>query len=230
MAYLRSIRAATQSILTWNAKYPLSPETKRVAVRVLEGALHWSDGPLAALLSCCAKCWEARGSSSTCMSVSISTFHCPSMYSLPTGRSCFGCSWLDPLVALVFLRGPIRYDGPDFWIQTEKFWEELIANFRWCDTDRIKNVSNNSIVACVFVAAVLFTEPYLATIGDTHTDTHIWGGGKLWRAAWDGLRRHDVYTRFHKDWFSHLKVNRVGIHRHRQHGDCISLTSFFFSK
>jgi hypothetical protein len=27
---------------------------------------------------------------------------------------------------------------------------------------------------------------------------------------WDGLRYHDTYTKFHKDWFRHSKVNRKG--------------------
>jgi hypothetical protein len=44
--------------------------------------------------------------------------------------------------------------------RNRKFWEELIACFILYDTDRIENdVSNNSsIVVCVFVAAVTFTE------------------------------------------------------------------------
>jgi hypothetical protein len=38
----------------------------------------------------------------------------------------------------------------------KKFWEELIAYIRWCDTDRIEeDASNNSfIVARVFIANV----------------------------------------------------------------------------
>jgi hypothetical protein len=43
-----------------------------------------------------------------------------------------------------------------------KFWEELIAYFLSCDTDRTENdiTSNSSIIACVFITAVtFFTEP-----------------------------------------------------------------------
>jgi hypothetical protein len=45
-------------------------------------------------------------------------------------------------------------------LTNKKFWEELIAYFPLYDMERIENdVSNNCIVACVFVAAVPF---YLA--------------------------------------------------------------------
>jgi hypothetical protein len=54
-------------------------------------------------------------------------------------------------------------------IQThyKKFWAELIDYFRLYDTDRIENDAyNNSIVACVFVAAVTFLlSRSIATIG-----------------------------------------------------------------
>jgi hypothetical protein len=39
----------------------------------------------------------------------------------------------------------------------KKFWEELMAYFPWYNTDLIENdVSNNSVVACVFVTAESF--------------------------------------------------------------------------
>jgi hypothetical protein len=39
-----------------------------------------------------------------------------------------------------------------------KFWEKLIADFSWSDTDRIENriTINYSIVACLIVSAVMF--------------------------------------------------------------------------
>jgi hypothetical protein len=46
----------------------------------------------------------------------------------------------------------------------------------------------------------------------------------------DGLRCHDIHTKFHKDSFSNSKVNRGDIEAHRQHGDRISLLSFFKNK
>jgi hypothetical protein len=46
----------------------------------------------------------------------------------------------------------------------------------------------------------------------------------------DGLRGHDIHTKFDKDWFKHSKVNRgefTNTKPQRQNGDCISLLSFF---
>jgi hypothetical protein len=45
--------------------------------------------------------------------------------------------------------------------------------------------------------------------------------------AWDELTCHHMHTKFHKDWFSHSEVNRGDSQTHREHGDCISLLSFF---
>jgi hypothetical protein len=35
-------------------------------------------------------------------------------------------------------------------------------------------------------------------------------GGIYEVCRWDGLSRHDVHTKFHKDWFSHSEVNGGG--------------------
>jgi hypothetical protein len=43
---------------------------------------------------------------------------------------------------------------------------------------------------------------------DAHTATHI--GGIYEECSWDELRCHDVCTKFHNDWFRHLKVDRWG--------------------
>jgi hypothetical protein len=52
---------------------------------------------------------------------------------------------------------------------------------------------------------------------------------------WDGVSCHDIHTKFHKDWFSHSKVNRgkhiqTDTHTHTQHDDLISLFLFFENK
>jgi hypothetical protein len=47
---------------------------------------------------------------------------------------------------------------------------------------------------------------------------------------WDGLRCHDIHTKFHEDWFSHSKVDEGDTQTHRQHGDLISLLLFFQKK
>jgi hypothetical protein len=46
---------------------------------------------------------------------------------------------------------------------------------------------------------------------------------------WDGLRCHDIHTKFHTDWFSNPKVGWA-THWHRQHCDLISLLLFFQNK
>jgi hypothetical protein len=43
----------------------------------------------------------------------------------------------------------------------------------------------------------------------------------------DGLRCHDIHTKFYKDWFKHLKVNSGDSQTQRQYGDSISLILFF---
>jgi hypothetical protein len=45
----------------------------------------------------------------------------------------------------------------------------------------------------------------------------------------DGLRYHDIHTKFHKDWFRHLKVDGADAHTHthRQQGDLMSLLLYF---
>jgi hypothetical protein len=53
---------------------------------------------------------------------------------------------------------------------------------------------------------------FLATIGSIHTQTHRLKEGIYEVSRWDGLRCHDIHTKFHKDWFGHSKVHRR-IHR-----------------
>jgi hypothetical protein len=113
----------------------------------------------------------------------------------------------------------------------QKFWEELIAYFRWYDKDRTKDDASNNyfIVACVFVAVVtFFPSRCLVTVGGyTYRQRFMWGTYEVRR--WDGLRRHDIHTKFHNVWFIHSKV-LGGTQTHRQHGDRISLLSFFQNK
>jgi hypothetical protein len=37
----------------------------------------------------------------------------------------------------------------------------------------------------------------------------------------------EILTKFHKEWLRHLKVGKGDSQTHRQHGDLISLLSFF---
>jgi hypothetical protein len=43
---------------------------------------------------------------------------------------------------------------------------------------------------------------------------------------WDGLRCHDIHTKFHKNCFRHYESNRVEGFTDRQHGDLISVLLF----
>jgi hypothetical protein len=92
--------------------------------------------------------------------------------------------------------------------KNKKFWEEIIAEFPWYDTDRKENnaSNNSSIVACVFAAAVAFLRSrFLATMGDIHICTQTIGS-YLWVRRWGGLRCHDIHTKFNDNWFRHSKV------------------------
>jgi hypothetical protein len=46
----------------------------------------------------------------------------------------------------------------------------------------------------------------------------------------DGLRWHDIHTKFYKDWFNHSEVGKGNTQTYRQRGDLINRLSFFFFK
>jgi hypothetical protein len=76
---------------------------------------------------------------------------------------------------------------------------------------------------CVFVAAVTFlASRCLATIG-WYAYRHSLKGRIYEIRHWDGLRRNNMYTKFHKYWLSESKVDRGDANR-------ISLLSFFRNK
>jgi hypothetical protein len=65
-------------------------------------------------------------------------------------------------------------------IRNKRFLEELKPTFLGYDTDRLDNdaSNNSSIVACVFIAAVIFQpSSCLAMIGEyIYRHTHCWEG------------------------------------------------------
>jgi hypothetical protein len=88
---------------------------------------------------------------------------------------------LSPLAFLLNILLPlIPVTRKQFVLKYKKFWGELIAYFPWYDTDRRENeASNNSIVACVFVAALNFflSSRCLATVkGTRNRHTDCWEG------------------------------------------------------
>jgi hypothetical protein len=54
-------------------------------------------------------------------------------------------------------------------------------------------------------------------------------GGVCKVSRWDGLRFHDVHTKFHSDWVSHLKFDKGG-YADTQHTDDVNLFSLFPNK
>jgi hypothetical protein len=107
-----------------------------------------------------------------------------------------------------------------------KNWLSIIL---WYNTDCIENnMSNNYfIVASVFVAVVTFLPSHCLAKIVGYTYRHRLMGEIYEVCCWDGLRCHDIHTKFHKDWFSHSEVDRGDSQTHKQHGDIISLLLFF---
>jgi hypothetical protein len=115
------------------------------------------------------------------------------------------------------LISPLRYRQQEFLGRTNRLLSLIPHGPHW------KNASNNSyIVACEFITAVTFLPSCflamikgclpsrcLVTMGNTHIDTQTDGRDSL-IGYWDGLRCHDIRTKFRKDWFRHSKVNWVG--------------------
>jgi hypothetical protein len=79
----------------------------------------------------------------------------------------------------------------------------------WGYIDPQIHASNNSfIVSCIYCRGSVFTEPLPSNDRrDTHTDINMEGICEV--RHWDGLRCHDVHTKFHKYWFRHSKVTGV---------------------
>jgi hypothetical protein len=106
------------------------------------------------------------------------------------------------------------------WLQqteNKKFWEELIAYFPSSNMSIIEN--NSFIFPCVFVAAVMFLPSrWLSTTG-VYSYRHRLMGRIYELCLWDGLRCHDMHTKFHKDWLKNSKVDKRDTQTHRQHCD-----------
>jgi hypothetical protein len=73
------------------------------------------------------------------------------------------------------------------------------------------------LVLHVFIAAEMcLTSHCLAMTGGIHIQIYRLMGGICEVCSWDGLRCHDVHTKFHKDWFRHSKVIRGDSQTHKQ--------------
>jgi hypothetical protein len=83
-------------------------------------------------------------------------------------------------------------------ILNKKLWEKLTSYFPsiWHELHS--------------VYLLLWYRSYRAMIAGIHIQTHRLMGRIYEVLCWDGLRWHDIDTKFHKDWFRHSKVDRKG--------------------
>jgi hypothetical protein len=107
-------------------------------------------------------------------------------------------------------------------INNKKFWEKLITYFPSIWYGHVENdATNNSSLQweCFYQVVTWqkwgYTLPSLwpGTTEEMHVQTHSLIGGFYEVRHSDGLRWHDIHTKFHKYWFRHSKDNG-GIHRH----------------
>jgi hypothetical protein len=83
---------------------------------------------------------------------------------------------------------------------------------------------------CIRCRGNIVTEPLPSNDKGIHIYTHSLMGGIYEVHRWDELRCHDIYTKFHNDWFRHSNVDRGESRTHRQHGDLISILLFSQNK
>jgi hypothetical protein len=93
---------------------------------------------------------------------------------------------------------------PNYSNGNKKFWEELITYFLriYHGPHRKRCAKKFFIVECVSVAAVTFLLSSCNGRGAHRLVEWIY---KLRR--WDGLRSHDIHTKFYEDWLRHFKVD-----------------------
>jgi hypothetical protein len=127
--------------------------------------------------------------------------------------NCWVCDW-DPIQETVL--GPIQprtYWGLGFyhtinhslrstWVN-KKFWEELIVKFSLIHVPHKKRNVQQLFYCCVCIrcSGNVLREPLPSNDGGIHFLIHRLIGGIYIVRCWDGLRRHDIHTKFHKDWF-----------------------------
>jgi hypothetical protein len=117
------------------------------------------------------------------------------------------------------LRNPQIYS---YFILNKKFWEELIAYF---PSKRRKQHRNWCVqkffycCLCIRCHGNVFSKPLPSNDMRIRIQTHRLMRGIYGVLLWDGLRCHELHTKFHKDWFSHSDIDKGD----RQYGDLISL-------
>jgi hypothetical protein len=96
-------------------------------------------------------------------------------------------------------------------IRHGQHWKRRVQQFFYC-------------YVCIRYHCNVSTEPLPSNDRGVHIQTHVLMGGIPLLGRWDGLRCRDIRTKFHKDWFRHLKVNWG---THGQQRDLISYFIFF---
>jgi hypothetical protein len=90
------------------------------------------------------------------------------------------------------------------WICYKKFWEQLITFFpliwdgphrKWCFQQFFY------CCLCIRWGSNVFTEPMPNNDRGIHAQTHRLMEGIYELRYWDELRCHNMYSKFHKDWF-----------------------------
>jgi hypothetical protein len=83
-----------------------------------------------------------------------------------------------------------------------------MAHIPWYGTDNIENDTS----CCMYIRCRgnVFTEPLRSNAMGIRMQTHRLMRGIYEVRRWDGLRCHDIHTRFHKYWFRHSKGNNEG--------------------
>jgi hypothetical protein len=111
-------------------------------------------------------------------------------------------------------------------VLNNKFYEELIAYVPLIRRGSyIKRRVQRFFYCCICIRCrgKFYAEPLPSNGRGIYIQTHRLPRGIYEVRRSDGLRCHDINTKFHKDWFSHLKVNREDNRQHKNH---ISLLFF----
>jgi hypothetical protein len=88
----------------------------------------------------------------------------------------------------------------------------------WYGTDCVVNDASNSSYSFLYICyrGNVYTKP----LRSNHREIEIWTqtlmAGIYELHLWDGLRWHDIHTKFHKNWFRHSNVDRGDTHTQTQ--------------
>jgi hypothetical protein len=86
----------------------------------------------------------------------------------------------------------------------DRFTDTRVQQFFYCCVYPLLRERVHGAVSQQWKECYTLPSLCLATTRGIHIQTHRLMGVR----RWDGLRCHDIHTKFHKDWFRHLKANR----------------------